>query len=75
METATLFTLAGLRGLRAGAVCAVYANRVTAEFEEGRGEDSAVRIANEAVRVLKGWDVLKARRGKRRLFPSLIRGK
>jgi uridine phosphorylase len=72
METATLFTLAGLCGLRAGSVCAVYANRVTGEVEPGRGEEEAIRVANEAVRILWEWDALKVGRKKRWLYPSLI---
>jgi uridine phosphorylase len=72
METATLFTLASLNGLRAGSICAVYANRCTNEFKEGAGEETAIRIASEAVRILKRWDGLKKREKKRWLFPSLI---
>jgi uridine phosphorylase len=72
METATLYTLASLYGLRAAAVCAVQANRCTNEFKTGAGEETAIKIANEAVKILDGWDALKARRKKRWLFPSLI---
>jgi uridine phosphorylase len=73
METATLYTLAGLYGLRAGSVCAVYANRHTGEFKPGEGEENAIRIANEAVKILDGWDAVKRRRNRQWLFPSLIR--
>ena len=52
METASLFTIAGVYGLRAGSVCAVYANRVTGEFEAGKGEREAAEIATEAVKIL-----------------------
>jgi len=38
METASLFTIAGIYGFRAGSVCAVYANRVTGEFGVGKEE-------------------------------------
>ena len=72
METATLYTLAELFGLRAGAVCAVYANRCTNEFEAGAGEENAIRIANEAVKILSGWDATKRKRRKRWLFPSIV---
>jgi uridine phosphorylase len=75
METATLYTLASIYGLRAGAVCAVYANRCTNEFKSGAGEDNAMRIANQAVKILHDWDAFKKRRRKRWLFPSLIRNK
>jgi len=73
METATLYTLANLYGLRACSICAVYANRCTGKFEAGAGEEEAVRIANEAVKVLSEWDVLKRKTGKCWLFPSLLR--
>ncbi|MEM2987565.1 MAG: nucleoside phosphorylase, partial [Candidatus Bathyarchaeia archaeon] len=45
METATLYTLANLYGLRAGSVCAVYANRCTGEFRPGEGEENAIKVA------------------------------
>jgi uridine phosphorylase len=72
MEAATLFTLASIYGARAGCVCAVFANRVTGEFEAGAGEMDAVRVACEAVKVLNEWDTLKATRGKEYFFPSLL---
>lgn len=75
METATLFTLANLYGLRAGAVCAVFGNRCTNSFETGAGEENAIKIANEAVRILNKWDRLKTKRKKRWLFPSLLQTK
>ena len=71
METATLYTLASLYGLRAGSICAVYANRCTNKFDEGAGEENAIRIANEAVRILSIWDKRKQEKSKRWLFPSL----
>jgi len=72
METATLYTLAGLYGLRAGSVCAVYANRCTNEFKPGKGEENAIRIANEAVKILDEWDTLKRGRNRQWFFPSLM---
>jgi uridine phosphorylase len=72
METATLYTLANLYGLRAGAVCAVYANRCTEEFKPGEGEENAIKVANEAVKILHEWDEKKKAKGKKWLFPSLI---
>lgn len=56
MEAATLFTLANIYGARAGAVCAAIANRVTEEFIPGAGVEDAIRVANEAVRILSEWD-------------------
>jgi uridine phosphorylase len=73
METATLYTLAGLNGLRAGSVCAVYANRYTNEFKPGKGEENAIRIANEAVKILDEWDAVKRKSNRQWLFPSLMR--
>ncbi|MEM2658946.1 MAG: uridine phosphorylase [Zestosphaera sp.] len=60
MEAATIFTLANIYGGRGGAVCAVIANRATDEFAPGAGIENAVRVANEAVKILKEWDDLKA---------------
>jgi uridine phosphorylase len=73
METATLYTLATLYGLRAGSMCAVYANRCRNEFKEGAGEENAIRIANEAVRIMHDWDEQKEKENKRWFFPSLTR--
>lgn len=72
METATLYTLASLYGLRAGSICAVYANRCTNKFKPEAGEDNAIRIANEATKILYKWDEEKRKKGKRWLFPSLF---
>ena len=72
METAPLFTLASLCGLRAGAVCAVFANRVKDEFKVGAGEGDAVKVANEAVKILSEWDGRKRTRKKKWLHPSLM---
>ncbi|HIQ24187.1 MAG TPA: uridine phosphorylase [Pyrodictium delaneyi] len=56
MEAATLFTLAGLYGLRAGCVCAVIANRATDEFTPDAGVREAIMVANEAIRILQEAD-------------------
>ncbi len=72
MESATLFTLANIYGARAGTVCAVIANRVTGEFKPGVGVKEAVRIGNEAVRILHEWDEERERKGIKYLTPSLI---
>ena len=73
METATLFTLASLYRLRAGAVLAVYNSHITNEFKPGAGEEKAIRIANEAVKVLSEWDAEKKKNRKSHLFPSLCK--
>lgn len=41
MESSALFVLAGLAGLRAGTVCAAYAQRVTGLFLEGAAKEAA----------------------------------
>jgi uridine phosphorylase len=75
METATLYTLASLYGLRAGAVCAVYNSHITNEFKPGAGEETAIKIANEATKILSEWDAEKRKSKKRWLFPSLLTSK
>ncbi len=51
MEAATLFTIANIYDIAAGAVCAVFANRVTNEFGE-EGEREAILVANETIKSL-----------------------
>lgn len=75
MESATLLTLASLYGLRAGAVCAVFNNRVRNEFEPGAGEENAIIVANQAVKILNEWDAVKRKRKKRWLVPSIMASK
>jgi uridine phosphorylase len=53
MEAATLFTLARLFGLRAGAVCSVIAHRITGEWNDAGGMERACRVANHAVALLR----------------------
>jgi len=72
METSAIFTIASLYGLRAGSVCAVYANRIRNEFEVA-GEREAARVAVEAVKILQEWDELKKKFNKPRIYPSLIK--
>jgi uridine phosphorylase len=72
METATLYTLASLYGLRAGSICAVYANRCTNEFKPEAGEENAIKIANEATKIIYEWDKKKRRKKKQWFFPSLL---
>jgi len=73
METATLFTLASLYGLRAGSVCAVYANRCGNEFKSGAGEENAIKIANEAAKILYEWDAKKTQKEETLAF-SIVTG-
>jgi len=73
MECATLFVLSSLFDLRAGAVCAVYANRLTDEFKPGAGEENCIKVANEAVKILNEWDKTKKKKKKRWLYPSMLK--
>ncbi|MET1160818.1 MAG: uridine phosphorylase [Thermoprotei archaeon] len=72
MEAATIFTLAEIYGLRAGAVCAAIANRETEEFIVDAGVDDAIRVANEAVKILSIWDEKKREENKKVITPSII---
>jgi uridine phosphorylase len=73
MESATIFTMANLYGARAGTVCAVIANRVENTFKPGYGIDTAIKVANEAVKILSEWDELKEKRGKKWFYPSILK--
>ena len=70
METATIFTMLGLYGLRGGSVCAVIANRVTDTFVK-EGIETAIDVANEAVRILQAWDERAERAGKPSWYPEI----
>lgn len=60
METSTLFTLAQLRGLRSGAVCAVYASRHHNRFiepaEKHAAEGRCIEVALRAFHILVAMD-------------------
>jgi len=70
MEASTIFTLAGIYGLRSGCVLAVYANRATNKFEV-KGEEDACQVAVEAVRILSKWDSDRQKAGKTHWSPGL----
>jgi len=72
MESSIIFTLASLYGLRAGSVCAVFANRIEDRFEIV-GEDDAIKTAIEAVKILYEWDELKNIHGKKHFYPKLLK--
>ncbi len=55
MEASAILTLANIYGLRAGAVCTVYADRTTGEFRV-EGERRAARTASLAVSLLAKMD-------------------
>jgi uridine phosphorylase len=71
MEASVIFTLAGIYGLRAGAVCAVFANREENEFGVA-GENEVAAVACEAVRILSEWDEMKEQKGKKWFYPGLL---
>jgi len=73
MEAGVILTLANLFGLRAGAVCAVFANRVANEFKVV-GEEEAGKTATEAVKILHEWDEAREKKGKKYWFPTLVYG-
>ena len=73
MQCATLFVLGSLFELRAGAVCAVYENRITNEFKPGAGEENCIKVANEAVKILSDWDQTKQKKKKKWLYPSMLK--
>jgi len=74
MEAATIFTLAGIYGLRAGAVCTVYANRITNRFAT-KGEEEVCKVAVEAVRILARWDKERKKKRKQYWYPRLSFGR
>ncbi len=69
MDSSALLTLSNVFGLRAGAVCAVYANRAEDVFAM-EGEDRAIAVAHEAVRILKKMDDERTRRHLAYWFPD-----
>jgi uridine phosphorylase len=66
MEASALFTLASLRGLRAGAVCAVYANRPANTFLDDAGRRTAdsrsIEVALRSLAVLREMDTARGKR-------------
>lgn len=58
MEAATLLTIASLYQLRAGAVCTVYANRETGEFQSG-DDTKAAETASLGSHLLAKMDAVK----------------
>jgi len=70
MEAAAILTVASLYGLRAGAVCSVYANRVTGEFRT-EGESRAAETASLAVKLLARMDEIKREAGADRWHAGL----
>ncbi len=70
MEASSILTVANVYGLRAGAVCSVYANRVTGEFRT-EGESRAAETASLAVALLARMDEVKREAGADRWHAGL----
>ena len=70
MEASAVCTLANVYGLRAGAVCTVFANRTTGEFRT-EGESEAARTASLATAILAEMDRRKAAAGADHWHPGL----
>jgi uridine phosphorylase len=70
MEASAILSLATLYGLRAGAVCTVYANRTTGEFRT-EGENRAAETASLAAALLARMDERAREAGAERWYPGL----
>ncbi|ELY48256.1 nucleoside phosphorylase [Natronorubrum sulfidifaciens] len=70
MEASAILTLATVYGLRAGAVCTVYANRETGEFRT-EGESRAAETATLATHLLAKMDAIKREAGADRWHAGL----
>ncbi len=70
MEASVLLTLGSIYDLRAGAICSVYANRVTGEFRT-EGDARAAETATRAVELLAEMDREKAAAGVDHWHPGL----
>ena len=57
METATLFTLGRIFGIKTGALFAVVANRATDDLKLEAGVEDAVDVAVESIKLLKNYSV------------------
>lgn len=71
MESATIFTIASLYGLRAGSICVVSDNFITKQFRKMGKEQDLAKVASEAVYILSRWDKLKKQKNKKYFYPSL----
>lgn len=75
MEASALLVLAGLARCRAGAVCAVFAQRSTGDFVVGAAKEAAeaacVETGLESLRILADIDRRKVQAGTDRWRPSL----
>ncbi|CCQ33402.1 Uridine phosphorylase protein [Halorhabdus tiamatea SARL4B] len=70
MEASAILTIANVYDLRAGAICAVYANRVTGEFRT-ESDQRASEVASLATKLLARMDQIKAEAGVDHWHPGL----
>ncbi|GAB7019991.1 nucleoside phosphorylase [Halostagnicola bangensis] len=70
MEASAIMTIASIYGLRAGAVCSVYANRETGEFRT-EGESRSAETASLATHLLAKMDDVKRKAGADRWHAGL----
>lgn len=71
MEAATIFTLASLFRLRAGAACIVIADRFRNEFKPVGADQALAKLGAETIRVLARMDAIRVGAGKRYYYPGL----
>jgi uridine phosphorylase len=73
MESATVFTLSSLFGLRGGAACIVVADRFRNEFRPEGADEVLAQLGAEASVALAGMDSVKRQAGRTWYYPSLGR--
>jgi uridine phosphorylase len=71
-ETATIYTLCSLYGLRAGRVNAIVDDPETGQYNPV-GEEKAMQVSLEAIKILSGWDAHKLATGKKMMLPPVPR--
>jgi len=74
METAGVFVLSHLMGLRAASILAVIANRATNQFADAGGEELVCKLATESVAILQEQDTQKKNNPIRPVSTSLAKG-
>lgn len=74
MESSTLFTLCSLKGVRAGTICTVFADRTRGEFisteRKTPAEMHCVEVGLAAIHRLARMDAYKKQQGKAYWFPT-----
>jgi uridine phosphorylase len=75
MESATVFTLSALFGLRGGAACIIVADRFRNEFRPEGADEVLARLGAETTAALAEMDRIKQQAGRHWYFPGLGRGR